>query len=148
MPFLLGVALGDLLAGLPIDSKEKFTGDFWDLLTPYGLWMGLTVLVLCLLHGATFISLKALGPVRDRSHALAGRLAWPALALVVVFAVWTVSISDGGIWRILAAAVPVLGGPRCGGLDPRAPRRAGLRRDGGRHRRARSRRCSPTSTRT
>jgi cytochrome d ubiquinol oxidase subunit II len=108
VPFLLGVALGDLLAGLPIDDSEKFTGSFWDLLTPYGLWLGLTVLVLCLLHGATFMSLKALDAVRERSHDLAARLAWPALALVVVYAVWTVSISDGGLWRILAVAVPVL----------------------------------------
>ena len=64
-------ALGDLLAGLPIDGEEKFTGDFWDLLTPYGLWMGLTLLGLCLVHGATFMSLKARGHARDRSGAVA-----------------------------------------------------------------------------
>lgn len=108
VPFLLAVALGDLLAGLPIDSDEKFTGNFLDLLTPYGLFLGVTVLLLCLLHGATFLSLRSRDAVRVTSHVYAGRLAWPAVVLVVAYAIWTVSISDGGVWRILAVVVPVL----------------------------------------
>ena len=58
IPLLLGVGLGDLLNGLPIDSSHEYTGDFFDLLTPYGLWTGLTLLALCLLHGATFLKLQ------------------------------------------------------------------------------------------
>jgi cytochrome bd ubiquinol oxidase subunit II len=108
VPLLLGVALGDLLIGLPIDAGDEFTGSFWDLLTPYGLWFGLTLLVLCLLHGATFLGLKSAGEVRERSRGLAARLIWPSLVLVVVHAAWTVTISDGGLWRVLAAAVPAV----------------------------------------
>ena len=108
VPLLLGVALGDLLTGLPIAASNEFTGSFWDLLTPYGLWLGLTLLVLCLLHGATFLSLKSTGVVRERATRLAGRLVWPSLLLVLVYALWTVSISGGGPWRILAAAVPAV----------------------------------------
>jgi len=108
VPLLLGVALGDLLAGLPIAASNEFTGSFWNLLTPYGLWLGLTLLVLCLLHGATFLSLKSTGVVRERSARLAGRLVWPSLLLVLVYALWTVSISGGGPWRVLAAAVPAV----------------------------------------
>ena len=58
IPLLLGVGLGDLLAGLPIDKNDEFTGNFFDLLTPYGLWTGLTLVGLCLLHGATFLTLQ------------------------------------------------------------------------------------------
>jgi len=108
VPLLLGVALGDLLVGLPIDADDEFTGSFRDLLTPYGLWLGLTLLVLCLLHGATFLGLKTAGAVRDRSTRIAARLIWPSLLLVVVYAAWTVTISDGGLWRALAAAVPAV----------------------------------------
>ena len=108
VPLLLGVALGDLLAGLPIDSSAEFTGSFVDLLTPYGLLTGVTLLVLCLLHGATFLALKTEGPVRRRAHALAARLVWLALVLVVALAVWTVAISEGGPWRVAAACVPPL----------------------------------------
>ena len=49
IPLLIGVGLGDLLNGLPIDSHHDFTGNFFDLLTPYGLWTGVTLLGLCLL---------------------------------------------------------------------------------------------------
>ena len=40
LPVLFGIALGDLLYGLPIDSNGEFTGSFWSLLTPYGIWVG------------------------------------------------------------------------------------------------------------
>ena len=40
VPLMLGIALGDLLAGLPINSSDEFTGSFWNLLTPYGVWFG------------------------------------------------------------------------------------------------------------
>ena len=39
-PLLIGVALGDLLHGLPVDSAQEYTGTFWDLLQPYGLSPG------------------------------------------------------------------------------------------------------------
>ena len=51
IPFLVGVALGDLLHGLPINSHQQFTGNFFSLLTPFGLWTGVTLLVLSLLDG-------------------------------------------------------------------------------------------------
>jgi cytochrome bd ubiquinol oxidase subunit II len=108
VPLLLGIALGDLLVGLPIAANNEFTGSFWDLLTPYGIWLGLTLLVLCLLHGATFLGLKSTGAVCERSTRLAGRLVWPSLLLVVVYAVWTVSTSGGGRWRVLAVVVPAV----------------------------------------
>ena len=60
-PTLLGIALGDLLAGLPVDQNEEFTGTFWDLFTGFGVWTGLTLLLLCLLHGATFLALRTAG---------------------------------------------------------------------------------------
>src|SRR6478735_5637762 len=109
IPLVLGIAFGDLLAGLPIDGKEQFTGSFWDLFTPYGVWMGLALVVLSLTHGSTFLGLRTRGALNERAHATAGRLGWPAVVVVAVFSVWTVAISGGGQWRAAAAAVPVLG---------------------------------------
>src|SRR6516164_3718400 len=73
IPFLVGVALGDLLHGLPINSQHEFTGSFWDLLTGYGLMTGVTLVILSLLHAATFLALRTTGEMRDRAHA-AGRV--------------------------------------------------------------------------
>ena len=75
IPLLLGVGLGDLLNGLPIDSSHDFTGNFFDLLTPYGLWTGLTLLALCLLHGATFLKLRTTDR-RARARARRSRGRW------------------------------------------------------------------------
>ena len=75
IPLLLGVGLGDLLIGLPIDSSHDFTGNFFDLLTPYGLFTGVTLLALCLLHGATFLKLqnyRSRARARPRRRAAAG----------------------------------------------------------------------------
>lgn len=95
IPLLLGVGLGDLLNGLPIDSAHEYTGDFFDLLTPYGLWTGVTLLGLCLLHGATFLELRTTDRVRERARALARPLGWAAIALVVGWVIWTRSVAGG-----------------------------------------------------
>jgi cytochrome bd ubiquinol oxidase subunit II len=89
IPLLLGVGIGDLLTGLPIDKNQEFTGNFFDLLRPYGLWVGLTLVGLCLLHGCTFLKLKTTGPVRDRARAAAKPIGWIALALAFGFVIWT-----------------------------------------------------------
>jgi cytochrome d ubiquinol oxidase subunit II len=89
VPLLLGVGLGDLLKGLPINQDHNFTGNFFDLLTPYGLWTGATFLILSALHGAVFLTLKASGAIRDRAHAIARWLAWVAIAAVAGFMIWT-----------------------------------------------------------
>ena len=49
-------------------QSHEFTGNFFDLLTPYGLWTGLTLLGLCLLHGATFLKLRTTDQVRERAR--------------------------------------------------------------------------------
>ena len=88
-PFLIGVALGDLLAGLPINSSQEYTGSFWDLLQPYAVFTGITLVLICLLHGATFLCLKTTGDLRERSWRLARRIAPVTGAAVVAFVIWT-----------------------------------------------------------
>jgi cytochrome d ubiquinol oxidase subunit II len=106
-PLLFGIGLGDLLAGLPIDAAGDFTGTFPDLLTPYGLFFGITLLVLCLLHGSTFLSIRSTGVVLVRARAIARRLAIPGAVLVVAFAIWTYALARPAVWGILALAVPL-----------------------------------------
>ena len=65
-PLLIGVALGNLLHGVPIGTDQEYAGTFTDLLNPYSLFTGVTVVLLCLLHGASFLVLKTVGEVRER----------------------------------------------------------------------------------
>ena len=75
-PLLIGIALGDLLHGLPINSSQNYTGSFWDLLQPYALFTGVTLVLICLLHGATFLSLKTTGE-HARTFPAARPRGWP-----------------------------------------------------------------------
>jgi cytochrome d ubiquinol oxidase subunit II len=114
VPLLIGVALGDLLSGLPIDSSHEFTGNFGDLLTGYGLWTGFTLLGLCLLHGVTFLKLRTTDAIRERARTLAHPIGWAAIALVVGFVIWTRVVVSGsdvpdpvqvlGLLAVIAAA--------------------------------------------
>ncbi|MEN2741168.1 cytochrome d ubiquinol oxidase subunit II [Microbacterium sp. X-17] len=108
-PLLLGIALGDLLAGLPLDANGDFTGTFLDLFTPYGVLLGLTLVGLCLLHGAAFLGLRTTGTILARSRALVGVLAIPVGVLVAAVAVATALLAPTGPWGILAVAFPVAG---------------------------------------
>ncbi len=110
VPLLIGVALGDLLHGLPIDKNHEYTGTFFDLLTPFGLWTGVTLLVLSVQSGASFLALKTTGVVRQRSIAVTRWASWLALGAVVGFVIWTLTIAGGvlpdpfSILALLAAA--------------------------------------------
>jgi cytochrome d ubiquinol oxidase subunit II len=88
-PLLIGVALAGLLHGLPVNSAQNFTGSFWDLLQPYALWTGFTLVLVCALHGATFLCLKTTGEMRERSWQLARRVAPFTAAFVIGFVIWT-----------------------------------------------------------
>jgi cytochrome bd ubiquinol oxidase subunit II len=95
VPLLIGVGLGDLLHGLPINQQHDFTGNFFDLLTGYGLMTGVSLLTLCLLHGATFMALRTTGEIRDRARAAARRIGAAAILINLAWVVWTL-VEIGG----------------------------------------------------
>ncbi len=97
LPVLLGIGLGDLLHGLAINQKGTFTGSFLDLLTPYGIWFGITLLALTLAHGAMYLCLKTTGSVQARSQRLARPFVWIAVLAVLGFAIWTHVQSGRGV---------------------------------------------------
>jgi cytochrome d ubiquinol oxidase subunit II len=97
LPLLLGIGLGDLLAGLPINQEGTFTGSFWDLFTGYGIWFGVTLLALTLAHGAMYLSLRTTGPVQVRARRLAGLFAGIAALAVIGFAIWSHVESGRGV---------------------------------------------------
>jgi cytochrome d ubiquinol oxidase subunit II len=107
-PLLIGVALGNLISGLPIDSSQEFTGNFWDLLRPYPIFVGVTVAALCVLHGATFLALKTTGDMNVRATRLATWVAPVVAVLVLVFAFWTHSVAGRGVIPSITEIAAVL----------------------------------------
>ena len=104
----IGVALGNLLHGVPIGTDQEYAGTFADLLNPYSLFCGATVVLLCLLHGASFLALKTAGEVRRRSLRAGRRIAPLAAAAVLGFAVWTQVMAGNGVAPLLVEAVAVV----------------------------------------
>ena len=102
LPLLFGIGLGGMVAGFPIDADGEYTGGFRDIFTAYGVWTGLTLLSLSVLHGATFLALKTEGAVRERSRAIGVRLWLATLVASAVFAAWSPTVLS------VLAAVAVL----------------------------------------
>ncbi len=104
IPFLLGLALGDLLHGLPINADHVYTGGFWHLFTPFGLWSGITFVVLSLLSGTTFLTLKTTGELHERAQRAAVAVGVVAVVVTVGFMTWVhIGLSTGFVPRPLEA---------------------------------------------
>ncbi|HEX3051279.1 MAG TPA: cytochrome d ubiquinol oxidase subunit II [Aggregatilineaceae bacterium] len=78
---LWGVAFGNLVQGVPIDGKMQFTGNFFDLLSPYTLLCGVASAAVFTLHGAIFISLRTDGKMRQKAEGITEKL-WIAATVI------------------------------------------------------------------
>jgi cytochrome d ubiquinol oxidase subunit II len=91
LPALLwGVAVANIVQGVPIDENREFTGTLLTLLNPYGLLGGVTLMTLFFTQGLHFVALKTDGPVRDSARRLATRAGIVTVVIATAFLVWTV----------------------------------------------------------
>jgi cytochrome d ubiquinol oxidase subunit II len=63
---LLGLALGDIVVGVPIDPGGNIHVTLPELLHPYALLIGLTSVAMLTMHGAFYLNLKTEGDVQAR----------------------------------------------------------------------------------
>jgi cytochrome d ubiquinol oxidase subunit II len=100
LSIVLGVALGNVVRGVPLDASGFFrTQLFTDLRVGLGRgaidWFTLLVGVLAFaalgLHGALYLNLKTTGLVQERSARLA-RMAWLAVAILCVAVTFAVAL--------------------------------------------------------
>ena len=105
--FIWGVALANLLHGVPLTSSHQFSGHFLDLFSAYTVLAGATVVCLFALHGATYLSLRTLGDLRERAAATARRLSVLGAVLAVAFLAWTVVVAHNRNERgVVPVAIP------------------------------------------
>jgi len=79
---LLGVAFGNIFSGLPMDAAG-YHGSLLSLLNPYGLLTGVLFVLLFLVHGSLYVSIKTVRDLSAKASNLAGKL-WDALLLIAV----------------------------------------------------------------
>ena len=107
--FLWALALANLVQGVPLDSSHVFTGGVVDLFSPYTVVMGVAVVALFALHGATYLTLRTSGALRRRAAATARRLAPIAAVLAAGGVAWTVVVAHQNNQRaVLPVAIPAV----------------------------------------
>ncbi len=63
---LMGVALGNIIVGIPLDQNHEFIGSFFGLLNPFSILVGITTVALFMMHGAIYLVMKTEGELHDK----------------------------------------------------------------------------------
>lgn len=90
LAMLFGIAIGNVLRGVPIDRQGYFAGTFAFLLNGYAIGVGLLALFALGMHGAAFANWRSTGPLAQRSRRAMLRV-WP-IVLVLYIAVTYVTL--------------------------------------------------------
>jgi cytochrome bd ubiquinol oxidase subunit II len=90
---LWGIALANLVHGVPLNSSHAFAGNFLDLFSAYTVLGGIAVVSLFAFHGATYLTLRTDGDLRERATATAQRLSLLAALPGAAFLIWTVIVA-------------------------------------------------------
>ncbi len=90
IPALLwGVAFANIVRGVPINAQMNFTGNFFTLLNPYALLGGIAFLLVFMLHGSLFLSLKTSGDVEARAKKFAMQMGIPVAIVLLLFVIFS-----------------------------------------------------------
>ncbi|MGQ0439763.1 cytochrome d ubiquinol oxidase subunit II [Bacillus sp. B-TM1] len=84
-PILWGVAIANFMVGIPIDETKNAVGGFLQLLHPFALLGGVMFLLLCIVHGLQFLTIRTTGKLRERARIAALKIA--PLAIAAIFAI-------------------------------------------------------------
>ncbi|NYE57827.1 cytochrome d ubiquinol oxidase subunit II [Carboxydothermus ferrireducens] len=90
---LFGVAVGNVVYGIPLDAEQNYAGTFFGLLKPFALCFGIVGLFAFLLQGAAYAALKTEGDQQKRARELSKNFA------VILLVLWLI----GGIYSKMAA---------------------------------------------
>lgn len=64
--FLMGVALGNIITGIPLDANKEYVGTSWDMINPYTVLVGITTVALFMMHGSIYGILKTEGELNQK----------------------------------------------------------------------------------
>jgi len=94
LAILFGVALANLIKGVPIDKSMNYVGSFFDLISIYTLVAGITTLLVFIFHGAVFLSLKADRTIAEKSLKMARTFGIGAISASVLLILLTFLQTD------------------------------------------------------
>lgn len=95
LALLLGVALGNVVRGLPIGANGYFQGTFALMLNPYALLTGILTVALLAWHGANYLRTKTEGALFERAVRWSHALWWAVLVMAAIVTVATFIVLAG-----------------------------------------------------
>jgi len=111
LALLLGVAFGNIIAGVDLEQDGTVDESLIDLLNPYALLVGVTAVSMFALHGGHFLDLKTEGELEHRVRRaiplLMGVFFILTTAAVISTALWQDEVSDrylDEIWPVIFPA--------------------------------------------
>ncbi len=103
-PLVFGIAFGNLLQGVPFryddTMRMAYTGNFLDMLNPFGLLCGMLGVAMLAMHGAAYLVQKTDDVIAERARKAAIGAAAATACLFALAGVWTAYGIDG--YRILS----------------------------------------------
>lgn len=67
----LGLMLGNVALGIPLDTNHEFAGNWLDFFNPFSILVAITTLALFMMHGAIFLTMKTEGRLFTKTTLLA-----------------------------------------------------------------------------
>ncbi|MGQ8773204.1 cytochrome d ubiquinol oxidase subunit II [Serratia sp. NA_112.1] len=96
---VFGVAFGNLLQGVPFHMDEYmrlfYTGNFFQLLNPFGLLAGVVSLTMLVAQGATYLQMRTSGEIHLRARAAAQISTLVMAVFFLLGGIWLVKGIDG-----------------------------------------------------
>jgi cytochrome d ubiquinol oxidase subunit II len=86
--FGLGLSLGNLIEGVPLNEHREFIGDFALCFRPYPILIGLLSCALLSMHGAIYLCMKTEGALHERLRTWVNR---SVIVFMIVYAIATMA---------------------------------------------------------
>ncbi len=102
---LFGVAIGNVMRGIPLDGNGDYRGTFAGLLSPFALAVGLLSASIFLAQGSLWLMLKTEGAVAARARWVAGVGITATLGLWIALTTWS-RVEAPGLWNAFGGILP------------------------------------------
>lgn len=101
LALVFGVALGNVVRGVPLGPDGYFSLPLFHILNWYALLIGVFGLVVLAAHGARFLAWRTVGALRERAQRLARRL-WLAEAVLLVVMIAPTAAVRGDMFDVFS----------------------------------------------
>lgn len=107
---VFGVAIGNVLQGVPFhfdhELRAFYTGSFWQLLNPFGIFCGVVSLCMITMQGGAYLANKTDGVVNERATRIARLMARVTVILFIIGGYWVSQLKGYAITSHIASDGP------------------------------------------